>query len=523
MSTSSIVIFASWGVVFGLAFFLLGFFVRKRIAERMIRGAEQKAAELRAGAEQEAEERRLESAREAETNFARLKKEFDEKHDQKRRELEGQKLEVDRRAQDLEEKVNLIGKREREIDGLVKGLHAQRGEVEHSRANLERLLAQEREILQRISGLSADEAKRQLLKRMEVEVRSEASLLIKSVEEEAREIADRKAKNILSLAIQRCAAEHSIESTVSVINLPSEEMKGRIIGKEGRNIRTFETATGVDLVIDDTPGAVILSAFDTVRREIARIALEKLIEDGRIHPSSIEEVVGRVRQEMDRKIKEDGENAIFELGVGDMHPELIYLLGRLKYRTSYGQNSLSHSKEVAYLMNIIAGEVGIDPVLAKRVGLLHDIGKAVSHEMEGPHALIGGELARRYGEPPDVVHGIEAHHGDIEQRSVFPILIQAADAVSGARPGARRESLENYIKRLEKLEKTAGTIPGVERVFAIQAGREVRVMVHPDEVGDNQMPALAREISKKVKEDFQFPGQIRVTVIRETRATEFVK
>ena len=523
MSTASVVIFTVWGILFGLAFFLLGYFVRRKVAERLIAGAETKAKELLRRAEKDAEETRRDAEEAAQKQLARLKQDFESREAQRHRELDDLKREVELRERAAERLAQGVERREKELQNLFASVEKEKSELEKSREELTQLLARERDLLQRVSGISAEEAKRQLLKKMEVEVRSEASLLIKNIEEEARAIAEKKAKNILALAIQRCAAEHSIESTVSVVSLPSEEMKGRIIGKEGRNIRTFEIATGVDLVIDDTPGAVVLSAFDSVRREIARIALERLIEDGRIHPSSIEEMVGKVRQEIEKSIREEGAKTIVEEGVGEMHPELVYLLGRLKYRTSYGQNSLSHSREVAHLMNVFAGEMGLEPAIARRCGLLHDIGKAVSHEIEGPHALIGGELARRYGEPPEVVHAIEAHHGDIEQKNVWPILVQAADAMSGARPGARRETLENYIRRLEKLEKTAAAIPGVDRVYAIQAGREVRVLVHPDKVADNQMPALAREISRKVKEDLQFPGQIKVTVIRETRATEFVK
>ncbi len=516
-------VFLALATLFGLGFSFLGFFARKKIAERRIRSAESRAVEIRVAAEREAERRHREMEKEAERYLLKIKKEFDEKQVLKRRQLDDLEQRLLTRERTADAKFDMISTREAECEKLQAELERDLKEEERAHSELRRLTSEEHERLQRVSGLGVDEAKRQLLKRMEAEVRTEASLMIKTVEEEAHEIAEKKAKKILALAIQRCAAEHSIESTVSVVSLPSEEMKGRIIGKEGRNIRTFETATGVDLVIDDTPGAVILSAFDPVRREVARESLTRLIEDGRIHPSSIEDTVGRVRRELDQSIRSEGERTILELGIGDMHPELIFLLGRLKYRTSYGQNVLSHAKEVAHLMNVFAGEMGLDAVLAKRAGLLHDIGKAVSHEVEGPHALIGGELARRYGEPEDVVHGIEAHHGDIDQKTVFPVLVQAADAVSGARPGARRESFENYIKRLDRLEKVALSTPGVDRVFAIQAGREVRVMVHPNKVPDNEMPALAREITKKVESNLQFPGQIRVTVIRETRATDFAR
>jgi len=523
MSTTSILIFAAFGLVFGLAFFALGFFFRRAIAERVIKNAESRASEIRTAAEREADSIRDRSKSDAERQVAKLRHDFEARNDERRREIESLRDQIETRERTADKKHDQLARKENQLDTRAADIDKIRAEAEASKKQLDELIAKEREILQKTSGLTAEDAKRQLLKRMEIDVRAEASVLIKTIEEEARDIADKKAKHILSLAIQRCAAEHSIETTVSVVQLPSDEMKGRIIGKEGRNVRTFESATGVDLVIDDTPGAVVLSAFDSVRREIARVALERLIEDGRIHPSTIEETVGKVRQEMEKSIREEGEKTVAELNIGPMNPELVYLVGRLKYRTSYGQNSLAHSKEVAFLMNVMAGELGLDPVVARRAGLLHDIGKTASHEVEGPHALIGGEIARRLGESPEVVHAVEAHHGDIEQRSVYTVLVQAADAMSGARPGARRDTLENYIKRLENLEKVAASIPGVERAFAIQAGREVRIMVHPDQVADQQMPALAREVSKKMKEDLQFPGQIRVTVIRETRATEFVK
>ena len=388
---------------------------------------------------------------------------------------------------------------------------------------LETLMLEEREVLQRISKLDTEEAKSQLLKRMEVEIRSDVSKLIHDIEEEAKQTADQKAKKILSLAIMRCAAPHSLESTVTTVPLPNEEMKGRIIGKDGRNIKTFETLTGVDLVIDETPQTVVLSAFDGVRREVSKIALEELIQDGRIQPARIEEVVQKTKRNMETVLKETGEKALMDANIPALHPEIVKLLGRLKYRTSYGQNVLDHSVEVAYLMNVLAGEMGLDPVLARRAGLLHDIGKAVSHDTEGPHALIGGELCRRYNEHPDVIHGVEAHHEDIEMKSVWPMLVQAADAVSAARPGARRESLENYLKRVTKLEEIADKHPGVDKSYVIQGGREVRVVVKPDRVPEDCMPALAREISKKIQESLDFPGQIKVVIIRETRVEDLAK
>jgi len=371
--------------------------------------------------------------------------------------------------------------------------------------------------------MSSDEAKKLLLVRMEEEAKQDAARMLKALEEETKQSADKKAKDIISLAIQRYAAEHTVETTVSVVNLPNDEMKGRIIGREGRNIRALEVATGVDVIVDDTPEAVTLSSFDIVRREIAKRTLERLLEDGRIHPGRIEEVVEKVKKEMDVNIREEGERAALDVNIHGLHPEIIKLLGRLKFRTSYGQNALQHSKEVAYIMGVMAGELGIDFNLAKRVGLLHDIGKAVSHEVEGGHAKIGADLAKKFGEPEDVIHSIAAHHEDIEANTLFAVLVQAADAISATRPGARRETLETYVKRLENLEKIANSFKGVDKSFAIQAGREVRVAVKPDKINDLESITLARDISKKVEESLQYPGQIKVTVIRETRAIEYAK
>ena len=362
-----------------------------------------------------------------------------------------------------------------------------------------------------------------MLNRLQNEVKREADLLVQKHIEEAKSKADKEARKIIGLAIQKCAADHTVETTVSVVNLPNDDMKGRIIGREGRNIRALEIATGVDVIIDDTPEAVILSGFDIVKREIAKRSLEKLIEDGRIHPGRIEEIVEKTRQEMDEHIKEEGEKVAFDLGTQRLHPELIRLLGRLKYRTSYGQNVLQHSKEVAYLMAVLAGELKIDPTLAKRIGLLHDIGKATSHEVEGTHASIGANLAKKYGETESVIHAIEAHHQDIEPRTLMAVLVQAADAISATRPGARRETLELYVKRLEKLESIADSFKGVEKSFAIQAGREIRVIVQPDKINDAEAVSLARDITKKIEEGLEYPGQIKVTVIRETRAIEYAK
>jgi ribonuclease Y len=523
MSTASLFSFILLSLVFGSIFTALGYWVRLRIGEQKIRSAETRAEEIRVSSERDAERRRTELQKEGERYLLRLKHEFDETQELRRREMEEAIARSAERERAAQKQMDDARAKERESEKTQERARVLESEAAKRKADLERMIEEEHERLQNLSGLGSEDAKRQLLRRMETEVRVEASRMIKAVEEEAREMADKKAKNIVALAIQRCAAEISIEQTVSVVHLPGEEMKGRIIGKEGRNIRTFEQATGVDVVIDETPGAVVLSSFDPVRREVARLALERLIEDGRIHPSSIEETVGKVRQELEQSIRAEGAAAALEIGVSDMNPELMTIVGKLKYRTSYGQNSLSHAKEVADIMNVFAGQLGLDPLTARRAGLLHDIGKTVSHDVEGPHALIGGELARKYGEPEDVVHAIEAHHEDISPKSIWPILLQAADAVSASRPGARRETLEQHLHRMEKLEKVARSIPGVERVFAIQAGREIRVLVNPNEVPDNAMPALAREVTKAVQESANFPGQIRVTIIRETRAVEFAR
>ena len=378
-------------------------------------------------------------------------------------------------------------------------------------------------MLEKLSGLSQEEAKNYLLQNIESEVRHESAMKIKEIEAQYKEDADKLAREIISIAIQRCAADHTAEATVSVVPLPNDEMKGRIIGREGRNIRTLETITGVDLIIDDTPEAITVSSFDPVRREIARLALEKLITDGRIHPTRIEDMVEKARREVDRVIKQEGERATFETGIHNLHPELIKLLGRQKYRTSYGQNVLNHSIEVAHIAGLLASELGVDVQLAKRAGLLHDLGKSVDHEMEGSHVQLGVELARKYKESPAVIHAIEAHHGDVEPRTIVACLVQAADAISAARPGARRENLENYIKRLEKLEELANGFDGVERSFAIQAGREVRIIVRPEKVNDDQMVILAHDIAKKIESNMDYPGQIKVNLIRENRAVDYAK
>lgn len=507
----------------GVAAFFLGFFLRKAVADKKLKSAEEKAKSILEDAKKEAENKRKESQLEAKDMFFKMRAQFEEETKNRKVELQELEKRLIQKEENLERKVDVLDKKERDVLQRERSIGSKEQEVQARRAEFEALIREEKDKLQKISGLSAEEAKRLLLQRMESDVRQEASLIIKRIEDEAKETGEKKARNIITQAIQRCAADHTVESTVSVVTLPNDEMKGRIIGREGRNIRALEVATGVDVIIDDTPGAVTLSGFDTVRREIARISLEKLIQDGRIHPARIEEVVEKVKKEMDAGIKEEGEKTVLEVGVHGLHPELVRLLGRLKYRTSYGQNVLQHSKEVAFLMSVMASELKIDAKLARRAGLLHDIGKAVTHETEGPHAVIGADLAKRYGESPEVIHAIEAHNEDVEPHTILAVLANAADAVSASRPGARRDTLEAYIKRLEKLEAIADGFKGVDKSYAIQAGREIRVMVQPDKINDLEAIAMAREISKKIEEGLEYPGQIKVTVIRETRAIEYAK
>lgn len=494
----------------------IGYLVRKNVAESKIATAEELAIRIVAEAEQTGEAKRKEALVEAKEEIHRMRSEMERENKERRSDIQRQERRLLQKEENLDRKIESFEKKEEHL--VVRETF-----LSDSQAKVDALYQKQLGELERLSGLSTDEAKKELLQSVEEEIKHETAMLIKDLEQQAKEDADKKAREIISLAIQRCAADHVAETTVSVVALPNDEMKGRIIGREGRNIRTLETLTGIDLIIDDTPEAVIISGFDPVRREVARTALEKLINDGRIHPSRIEEMVEKAQKEVEQKIKEAGEQATFAVGVHGLHPELIKLLGRLKYRTSYGQNVLNHSIEVAHLAGLMASELGVDVVLAKRAGLLHDIGKAIDHEMEGSHVEIGMEIAKKYRESELVLNAIMAHHGDVEPKSVEAVLVAAADAVSAARPGARRETLESYLKRLTRLEEISESFEGVEKCFAVQAGREIRIMVKPDQIDDATSILLARDIAKKIEAEMEYPGQIKVVIIRETRAVDYAK
>ena len=508
------------GVAAAFAAFKYGYSYRKKFAEVKIGSAEEEAERIlsEAGktAEKDAENIKKERLIEAKEEIHKLRSELDKETKERRNELQRQERRVQQKEDAIDKKSRMIEKREEQIQ-------RKRNEAEEVQAEVERVKKLQIAQLEKIATMTASQAKDLLLKEVEDDVKHESALLIKSVEEQAKEEADEKARKIITGAIQRCAADHVTETTVSVVPLPNDEMKGRIIGREGRNIRTIETLTGIDLIIDDTPEAVILSGFDPVRREVARRSLEKLISDGRIHPGRIEEMVEKSRREVNHIVKKEGEKAVFDTNVHGLNPELIRLIGRLKFRTSYGQNVLQHSIEVSHLAGLMAAELDADVALAKRAGLLHDIGKAVDHEVEGSHVTIGADLAKKYKENDKVVHCILAHHGDIEPQTIEACLVQAADSISAARPGARRENLENYIKRLEQLEEISNSFDGVDRSFAIQAGREVRIMVKADKVSDDDTILMAKDIVKKIEETMEYPGQIKVNVIRELRAIEYAK
>ena len=502
---------------------IIGYVLRKHVAEKKVQDAESQAEHILEQARKEATDKRREVELEAKDLLYRVRQDFERESKDRRLEISNMEKRLTQKEENIDRRLDLLEKKEKELDLKHEGIKKQEDGLKVKDLQLNQLIAEEKERLQKISSLSAEEAKQILLSRLNEELNNEKAVLIKKQEEDLRATSDKKAREILSLAIQKCAAEHTVESTVSVVALPNDEMKGRVIGREGRNIRALEMATGVDVIIDDTPEAVTISAFDTVRREIARLSLEKLLADGRIHPGRIEEIVEKTKKEMDEKIREEGERAAFEAQVNNLHPEIIKLLGRLKYRTSFGQNALQHSKEASFLLGSMATELGLDFKLARRVGLLHDIGKAVDHQVEGTHAKLGAELAKKYGESAEVVGAIESHHEEAPIQSIYGVLAIAADAISASRPGARRETLETYIKRLEKLESIANLFKGVDKSFAIQAGREIRVIVQPDKITDAEATAMARDIRKKIEEGMEYPGQIKVTVIRETRAIEYAK
>ena len=509
ITIAAVLISLAIGIPIGMAY-------RKKIAESKIQGAENEAKRLLDSAKKEAENLKKEEIIKAKEEIMASRKELDQEIKERRGEVQKQESRLIQKEENLERRSENFEKRERELDKELENIEAQKQE-------LEKLHDQEMVQLQKIAALSKEEAKQKLLTEMEKELTAEKAALIREKEQKAKEEVIKNAKEMLCYAVQKCAADHSQETTVSIVALPNDEMKGRIIGREGRNIKALETLTGIDLIIDDTPEAVVLSGFDPLRREVAKIALEKLIEDGRIHPSKIEEMVEKAKEEVENTIKEEGERAVLETGVIGLHPDVVKLIGKLKYRTSYGQNVLNHSIEVSNLARIMAEELGLDPKLARRAGLLHDIGKALDHDMEGTHVEIGVEVLKKYKENAKVINAVEAHHGDVEPETLEAVLVQAADAISASRPGARRETLEAYIKRLQNLEEIADSFEGVEKSFAIQAGREVRIVVKPEKISDDKMTILARDVAKKIEAEMDYPGQIKVNIIRETRVVDFAK
>ena len=513
MTPTGWIVAAAAFVAAAVLFFLLGIRYRKRVAEKEISSAEEEATRIINEAIKSSESKKREALVEAKEEILKSRSEYEKEVKERRADLQKQERRLQQKEENLDHK----------MDAIEEALAAKHAAADKANEEIQIIKRSQTEMLERISGFTADQAKDYLIAQVESEVTHETALKIKEIEARAKDEADSRAREIVATAIQRCAADHVAEITVSVVPLPNDEMKGRIIGREGRNIRTLETLTGADLIIDDTPEAITVSCFEPVRREIARLALEKLIADGRIHPTHIEEMVEKARREVEATIRAEGERAVLETGVRGLHPELQKMLGRLRYRTSYGQNVLQHSIEVSHIAGLMAAELGADVQAAKRAGLLHDIGKAVDHEMEGTHVALGVEFCRKYREKEDIIHAIQAHHNDVECKTLVACLVQAADAISAARPGARRENLENYIKRLEKLEEITGSYPGVEKSYAIQAGREVRVMVKPEQVSEDQMVILARELAKRIENELEYPGQIKVHVLRETKVVEYAK
>lgn len=511
-----IIIIIATVLISGAIFIPIGMTIRKKIAESKIQSAENEAKKILELASKDAENRKKEEIFKAKEEIMNARTELDKEIKERRGEVQSQERRMIQKEENLEKRSDNLERKEKEMDNKNQ-------EIEKKKSELEEALNRQMQELERISGLSSEEAKKQLLTELDTQITTEKAMLIKDLEQKAKESADKNAKEIIGYAIQKCAADHSQETTVSIVSLPNDDMKGRIIGREGRNIKALETLTGIDLIIDDTPEAVILSGFDPLRREVAKIALEKLIDDGRIHPAKIEEMVEKAKEELATTIREEGERAILETGVIGLHPDLVKLIGKLKYRTSYGQNVLNHSIEVSNLARIMAEELGLDPKLARRAGLLHDIGKALDHDMEGTHVEIGVDVLKKYKENPAVINAVEAHHGDVEPQTIEAALVQAADAISASRPGARRETLEAYIKRLEKLEEIADSFEGVDKSFAIQAGREVRIIVKPEKITDAEMTILGRDVSKRIEDEMDYPGQIKVNIIRETRVIDYAK
>ena len=511
-----IIIYIAIFLITAVIFTFVGFTIRKKIAESKLRSAENEANQIIERAKIEAENNKKEEIFKAKEEILSARQDLEDEIRERRGEVQQQEKRLIQKEENLERKLEMIDQKERNLLQKEDDLKAKNQKIDE-------ITNKQMEELQRISGLSSEEAKKQLLSELEKTMTAEKAAVIRDIESKTKEEAIKSAREIVGYAIQKCAADHTSETTVSIVSLPNDDMKGRIIGREGRNIKALETLTGIDLIIDDTPEAVVISGFDPLRREIAKIALEKLIEDGRIHPSKIEEMVEKAKEEVENTIKEEGERAVLETGVVGLHPDLVKLLGKLKYRTSYGQNVLNHSIEVSNLARIMAEELGLDPKLARRAGLLHDIGKALDHDMEGTHVEIGVEILKKYKENDKVINAVQAHHGDVEPQTIEAVLVQAADAISASRPGARRETLENYIKRLEALENIADSFDGVEKSFAIQAGREIRIIVKPEKISDDQMVIMARDIAKKVEDEMEYPGQIKVNLVRETRVVDYAK